>query len=92
MSKVVLMAEQFTIDERTEYIVYYDDGSVQVFLEYPEWLATMLDNKSHEIDNEPQRAQSQLCLVDQLRSLRALANRWGYYDAADYIGRQLGDD
>lgn len=36
-----------------------------------------------------QRQQSQMSLTDQLESLYVLANRWGYYDAADFIRRLL---
>lgn len=35
MPKVSLIAEQFTIEGAVEYVVYYDDGSVQVFKDYP---------------------------------------------------------
>lgn len=36
-----------------------------------------------------ERGQSQMALNDQLESLHVLANRWGYYDAADFIRRTL---
>lgn len=39
----------------------------------------------------PQKPQRQDSLADQLRDVRILANRYGCYDAADWIGRQLGD-
>lgn len=35
MTKVSLIAEQFTIDGTVEYMVYFDDGSIQVFKDYP---------------------------------------------------------
>lgn len=35
MPKVSLIAEQLTIEGTTEYIVYFDDGSVQTFKDYP---------------------------------------------------------
>lgn len=35
MTKVSLIAEQLTIEGTTEYVVYFDDGSVQVFKDYP---------------------------------------------------------
>lgn len=35
MTKVSLIAEQFTIDGAVEYMVYFDDGSVQMFKDYP---------------------------------------------------------
>lgn len=37
----------------------------------------------------PRDGQSQASLTDQLESLYVLANRWGYYDAADFIRRSL---
>lgn len=40
-------------------------------------------------DNPCPRGQSQMALNDQLESLYTLANRWGYYDAADFIRRSL---
>lgn len=38
------------------------------------------------------RPQSQASLNDQLRALCVLANQWGYYDAADFIRRVIGDE
>lgn len=35
MTKVSLIAEQFTIEGSVEYVVYFDDGSVQTFKDYP---------------------------------------------------------
>ena len=40
-------------------------------------------------EQQKQRGQSQMALNDQLESLYVLANRWGYYDAADFIRRTL---
>jgi len=34
-AKVVSIAEQFTIDGSIEYMVYYDDGAVKMFKDYP---------------------------------------------------------
>jgi len=43
-----------------------------------------------ECQDEPcRRGQSQIALNEQLESLYVLANRWGYYDAADFIRRSL---
>lgn len=38
-----------------------------------------------------QHPQQQMSLTDQFLALRTLANRWGYYDAADYIGERFGE-
>lgn len=35
MTKVSMIAEQLTLDGRVEYVVYFDDGSVQTFKDYP---------------------------------------------------------
>lgn len=40
---------------------------------------------------DPLQGQSQMSLNDQLESLYVLANRWGYYDAADFIRGSLGE-
>jgi hypothetical protein len=38
-----------------------------------------------EIEEIPQHKQAQVSLVDQLNALYAIANRYGLYDAADFI-------
>ncbi len=45
----------------------------------------MLTLKSHNVNGLPQFAQAQNSLEEQLELLRLVANRFGLYDAADYL-------
>lgn len=42
-----------------------------------------------QIEDIPQHKQTQASLVAQLYALRMIANRFGLYDAADWLTREL---
>ena len=46
-------------------------------------------NAERDLRTIPQFGQTQRSLAEQLNDLRALANKFGLYDAADHLGRSL---
>lgn len=44
---------------------------------------------AEEFKKIPSLKQTQVSLEDQLRDLRGVANRLGFYDAADIVGKLL---
>lgn len=48
-----------------------------------------MNNIEEALKKVPQQPQRQEALDDQLRMLRRIADRFGLYDAADFIGKAL---
>lgn len=66
-----------------EYVMPFDDWYNAVHREFYTW--------QEEIKNIHQCPQRQDALNNQLRDLIPVANKLGFYDAADYLGKVVND-